>query len=128
MLYLLYPNKTERSDYMDFSKRLKELRVKNEMSQKQLADLVNLKPSAISKYENGSTQPGIEILDKLTDIFHVSVDYLIGKSSIMNPYTTDHITPKEFDLVVRFRSLSSENKIRIDERINTILDNQIKNK
>ncbi len=98
------------------------------MSQKQLADLVNLKPSAISKYENGSTQPGIEILDKLTDIFHVSVDYLIGKSSIMNPYTTDHITPKEFDLVVRFRSLSSENKIRIDERINTILDNQIKNK
>ncbi len=125
---MLYPNKTERSDYMDFSKRLKELRVKNEMSQKQLADLVNLKPSAISKYENGSTQPGIEILDKLTDIFHVSVDYLIGKSSIMNPYTTDHITPKEFDLVVRFRSLSSENKIRIDERINTILDNQIKNK
>lgn len=52
MLYFLYRNKTERSDYMGFSKRLKELQVKNEMNQKQLANFVDLKPSTISKYKN----------------------------------------------------------------------------
>jgi transcriptional regulator with XRE-family HTH domain len=111
---------------MDFPERLKELRIKNEMQQNQLAELVNLKPSAISKYENGSTQPGIDMLKKLAAIFSVSVDYLIGESSIPNPYTPDHVTPQEFDLVVRFRRLTTENKIRIDERINTMLDNQSK--
>ena len=113
---------------MDFSERLKELRIKNDMQQNQLSELVNLKPSAISKYENGSTQPSIDMLIKLADIFNVSLDYIVGKSSIPNPYTTDNVSPKEFDLVVRFRRLSAENKIRIDERISTMLDNQAKNK
>lgn len=47
---------------MEFSVRLKELRVDNDMSQTELAEKLNLKASAISKYEKGITQPSIDTL------------------------------------------------------------------
>jgi len=40
---------------MEFSVRLKELRVDNDMSQTELAEKLNLKASAISKYEKGDS-------------------------------------------------------------------------
>ncbi|MCH5296886.1 MAG: helix-turn-helix transcriptional regulator [Ruminococcus sp.] len=111
---------------MDFSVRLKELRTDNDMSQTELADKLNLKASAISKYEKGITQPAIETLKKLAEIFCVTVDYLIGLSDIRNPYGNTQITPNEAELVEHFRQLSYENKIRIDERIKTIIENNDK--
>lgn len=109
---------------MAFAKRLCELREKANLKQTELAEKVSLKSSAISKYEKGLTQPGIETLIKFAELFHVSTDYLLGISSIPNPYTTENFTPKETDTILRFRRLSKENQIRIDERINTMLDNQ----
>ena len=100
---------------MEFSVRLKELRVDNDMSQTELA-------SAISKYEKGITQPSIDTLKSLAEIFSVTVDYLIGMSDIKNPYSNSQITPNEADLIEHFRQLPYENKIRIDERIKTMAD------
>ena len=105
---------------MEFSVRLKELRVDNDMSQTELAEKLNLKASAISKYEKGITQPSIDTLKSLAEIFSVTVDYLIGMSDIKNPYSNSQITPNEADLIEHFRQLTYENKIRIDERIKTM--------
>jgi len=105
---------------MGFAERLRELRTEQDMQQNQLAELVNLRPSAISKYETGATQPNIEMLCRLADVFGVSLDYLVGKSTVPNPYTADKVSPAEFDLLLRFRGLSAENKIRIDERIHAM--------
>ena len=55
---------------MEFSVRLKELRVDNDMSQTELAEKLNLKASAISKYEKGITQPSIDTLKNLAEIFY----------------------------------------------------------
>lgn len=107
---------------MEFSVRLKELRVDNDMSQTELAEKLNLKASAISKYEKGITQPSIDTLKNLAEIFSVTVDYLIGMSDIKNPYSNSQITPNEADLIEHFRQLTYENKIRIDERIKTMAD------
>lgn len=109
---------------MDFAKRLYELRENANLKQTELAEKVALKSSAISKYEKGLTQPSMDTLIKFAKLFHVSTDYLLGISSIPNPYTTENFTPKEADIILRFRRLSKENQIRIDERINTMLDNQ----
>lgn len=109
---------------MDFMKRLYELREKANLKQTELAEKVELKSGAISKYEKGLTQPNMDTLIKFAELFHVSTDYLLGISSIPNPYTTENFTPKEVDIILRFRRLSKENQIRIDERINTMLDNQ----
>lgn len=109
---------------MDFAERLYELRESANLKQVELAQQINLKSSAISKYEKGLTQPSVDTLIKLAEIFSVSIDYLIGVSDIPNPYTSDNFTPKEVNLILNFRKLSKENQIRIDERINAIFDVQ----
>ena len=89
-----------------------------------MAEILNLKASAISKYEKSITQPSIATLIKMADIFKVSVDYLLGLSSVKNPYKQDRITPKEAEIIVRYRKLNKENKIRVDEQISAVLESQ----
>ncbi|MDP4109398.1 MAG: helix-turn-helix transcriptional regulator [Bacillota bacterium] len=109
---------------MDFSIRLRDLREENNVKQKDLAQQLNLKPNAISKYEKNVSQPSIATLIKIAEIFHVSVDYLLGLSSIKNPYSADRFTPKEAEIIIKYRKLSKENQIRIDERIGAMIDGQ----
>jgi len=109
---------------MDFSKCLCNLRESKNMKQKELADKLDLKPNAISRYEKGTSQPSIQTLIMIADIFAVSVDYLLGLSSIKNPYSADKFTPKESEIITKYRKLSPENKIRIDERIGAMIDGQ----
>ena len=112
---------------MDFKARLYELRENANMKQTELAELVSLKSGAISKYERGAVQPGMDTIIRFAEIFKVSVDYLLGVSSIPNPYTVEQFSPHETDIILRFRRLSRENQIRIDERINTMLDQTQRN-
>ena len=106
---------------MDLKTRLYELREKANLKQTDLGSKISLKSSAISKYEKGAAQPSLETIIMLANIFQVSVDYLLGISSIPNPYSAENFTPNESDIILRFRQLSKENQIRIDERINTML-------
>ena len=66
--------------------RLKELRKKKGISQLRLAIDLNTTQNTISRYETGEREPGIIELIKIADYFHVSVDYLIGRTEnpIMN--------------------------------------------
>ncbi|MDR0937435.1 MAG: helix-turn-helix transcriptional regulator [Oscillospiraceae bacterium] len=107
---------------MEFTSRLRGLREDSDMLQNELAAMLNLKPSAISKYEKGLTQPGLPTLIRIADIFKVSVDYLLGVSGVKNPYTQERLSPREAEIISRYRKLSRENQIRIDERLNAMLD------
>ena len=60
--------------------RLKELRKKRGVSQVKLAMDLNTNQNTISRYETGEREPGIAELIKIADYFHVSVDYLIGRT------------------------------------------------
>lgn len=113
---------------MNFAARLKELRIKSDMNQTQLAQMLNLKSSAISKYEKRITQPGISTLIKLSEIYGVSIDYLVGASDIENPYSIEQVSPTEANLIARYRKLSFENRIRIDERIKFLSEKQTQGK
>lgn len=64
---------------MDFPTRLKELRIKKQVPQQQLADLLGISTRALRFYEDGSREPKIEGLIKLADFFDVSLDYLVGR-------------------------------------------------
>lgn len=63
---------------MEFKVRLKELRLENNVSQVQIAKLLNMSKMAISHWEKGNSEPSIEQLKVLAKYFDVSVDYLIG--------------------------------------------------
>jgi len=61
----------------DFGQRLKTIRIKQKMTQKELATALNLAQSTIANYENNIRFPGELQLRQLSDILNVSVDYLL---------------------------------------------------
>lgn len=69
-----------------FNIRLKQLRIEKELLQKDVAAKINITTSAYGFYEQGKRMPDAEILIELADFFDVSIDYLLGKSDILNPY------------------------------------------
>ena len=60
--------------------RLKELREERGWTQRQTAMKAGLAVTTYNNYEHGIREPGHETLILLANMFHVSVDYLIGKS------------------------------------------------
>ena len=66
---------------MCFSKRLKELRLNNGLTQKELAKAIEVGRTTISEYESGKIVPKQEGLLKIANHFNVSVDYLTGVSN-----------------------------------------------
>lgn len=65
---------------------LKNLRVSNKKTQKEVADFLGIDRTTYVKYENGQTEPNINNIKKLADYFNVSTDYLLGRS---NPTGSD---------------------------------------
>ena len=61
------------------SKRLIELRKKENLTQQKVADKINVSRSSYSQYELGLKQPTIDTLKLLADLYHCSIDYLVGR-------------------------------------------------
>ncbi len=62
---------------MDFPERLASLRKERKFTQKALAERVSVHITQIQRYENGSTQPTLDIIRKLATTLAVSSDELI---------------------------------------------------
>ncbi|KST87996.1 transcriptional regulator Cro/CI family [Lactococcus lactis subsp. lactis] len=65
---------------MNFSKRLKKLRLESGYTQKELATLIGISYQSFQKYENGISKPRLARLEELAIIFNVSVSYLLGET------------------------------------------------
>lgn len=72
------------------SERLKALRRASNMKQSELADKLSLSQQTISLYEANKRHPDLDTLVRLADEFHVSTDYLLGRTEHRN------ILSKEF--------------------------------
>ena len=60
--------------------RLKELRLEKELNQKELAEIIDTTQRNVSNWENGNSEPDIQMMLKLAKFFEVSVDYLLGNA------------------------------------------------
>lgn len=65
-------------DNEKFGKFIKELRIKNNMTQKELGEKIHITDKAISKWERGLSVPDISVLNSISKIFNVSTDELIN--------------------------------------------------
>lgn len=63
---------------VDFGNILKALRIRETMTQAQLAQKLGLTKSVISAYETGLRLPSYDVLIHIAKIFKVSTDYLLG--------------------------------------------------
>lgn len=70
---------------MKYGEIIAELREKRGLSQGEVAAKIGSTRAAISHYETNRRQPDSRILSKLADLFNVTTDYIMGRTS--NPGT-----------------------------------------
>ena len=66
--------------------RIRDLREDREMKQKQIADLLHISQATYSRYETEDLDIPHSALQILADFYHTSVDYLLGRTDISEPY------------------------------------------
>lgn len=99
---------------MPFGIVLKNLRTRNKMTQKQLADTLGVSESRIGMYERCQREPDFEMLEAIADYFNVDMDYLTGRSDVERQYTFTPPAPQmvlsssEEELVGCYRSMNPE--------------------
>ena len=60
---------------MNIGNRIKELRIKNKVTQEELANALHISTQAVSKWENGGS-PDLELVPEIAAYFNVTTDYL----------------------------------------------------
>ncbi len=65
---------------INIGNKLKELRKNENLTQKQLADKLEIGRVNYTRYETNATRPDYETLIKFADYFDVSLDYLLGRT------------------------------------------------
>lgn len=72
------------SRMVKIGERVKYLRAKRKLTQERLAVILGVSPQAISRWENGTTYPDINMLPSIARYFDVSVDELLGMDELRN--------------------------------------------
>lgn len=66
--------------------RLRDLREDNDLTQSEVAQLLNVRQNTYSQYENGQRQIPIDALILLAKFYHTSIDYLLDLTDERKPY------------------------------------------
>ncbi|MFI3171241.1 MAG: helix-turn-helix transcriptional regulator, partial [Eubacteriales bacterium] len=89
---------------MEFNDRLKVLRETNGLTQAEIAQYVGVSRPTISGYETRGYQPSHEKLNKLAEIFSVSIDYLLNGG------------PQDNELLQRHNERNKQLRITLSQR------------
>ena len=98
--------------------RLRELREELDLSQTEVAQALYISRQIYNFYENGKRAPKPDMLIKLADFYHVSVDYILDhtpkqKTNRSTASMQQLKTPAEHTLIKKYRSLSPAGQERI---------------
>ena len=66
---------------MDYQKRIRDLREDHDLTQQQVAAILGTSQTMYARYERGANELPIRHLLKLADYYHVSTDYILGRSN-----------------------------------------------
>ncbi|MBE6012822.1 helix-turn-helix domain-containing protein [Anaeropeptidivorans aminofermentans] len=68
-----------------YFKRIADLRIDNDMTQQQIADILGCNRQVYARYERGLREIPISMLIKLAKHYNVSIDYILGITDIKEP-------------------------------------------
>lgn len=112
-----------------FAKRLKELRNEHQLSQTELATILNISNRTISMYERGYSEPNADVLAKIATHFNVTADYLIGITHSKNPdnrILSDrlNLSDEAIDILKSFPlTISRNNGVSLSDVLNAMIIN-----
>ena len=69
-----------------YESRLRDLREDRDMNQTDIAKMLKVHQTTYSDYELGRLNIPVSILHTLADFYHVSIDYLLGRTNRKEPY------------------------------------------
>jgi transcriptional regulator with XRE-family HTH domain len=92
-------------------KRLNEQRVKNNLTQEEVADILGVARTTYAMYEQGNREMDYSSLLKLADYYKVSLDYLFGRSAI--PIHPESYSDDEIEFMIKALSLYKEMKSKL---------------
>ncbi|MCL2391224.1 MAG: helix-turn-helix domain-containing protein [Oscillospiraceae bacterium] len=108
----------------DVGDRLSELRKNRGLKQSDVSELINVSASSISSYERGKRDPNFDVLTDLSEVYDVTIDYILGKTSsdisprILEDRFIDGVTFGE--IIKCLRPLSEEDKNAVYNVIDAI--------
>lgn len=70
---------------MNYSQRIRNLREDNDLTQQEIADVLQIERSYYGKYERGIHPMPIEYLIKLCKYYNISADYILGFTNYPKP-------------------------------------------
>lgn len=108
------------------AERLVQARKRCGYSQKFVAISIGVAPSVVSRWESGIKNPSRDSVAKLSDLYHVSADFLMGRSDLDGDEISS-VTPysqEEVRLIYDYRLLSRSNKDSIQKNILFLLSMQ----
>lgn len=91
--------------------RLRELRQEKDVPQHEIAKRIGISQPTYAGYETGRREPGIDVLIKIAQYHHVTVDYLVGYSDNRNaqphrqpiPDNMIEVSPFEREVLLKYR-------------------------
>ena len=103
-----------------------------DLTQVRLASLIGITKMTLYKYEKNICEPRGEIIARLAKALNTSTDFLLGCTEDFVPVSHDiksgcFIKKKEIDLISKYRQLNDNNRARIEERIDLLLESQTTN-
>ncbi len=109
---------------MKFNVRLKQLRQRNRLTQSELAQVLGLKPTAVSNYESCRNEPSLDKLVLLAQYFDVSCDYLLGLTEAYLPVGGEVLDKDIVDFFDRYQKLSPESLTMLHDYIDFLIYRQ----
>ena len=116
-------------DKKTLGEKLRDLRETYDLTQKQVADALNIDRSTYSNYELDKTRPSLEALVTLARMFNISKEALMPddpddpvsfKGSMKSLGMVQSLSKVERGLIVQFRGLSSADKDRILDELSKL--------
>ncbi|GEM_PF-1507120 len=95
--------------------RLKQLREEYGLSQAALARKLGVAQSTVGMWESGVNKPERDNLELLSDLYGVSIDYILGRENSRNGHVT--LPEDEERLLQNYRSLGTEEKNTVQDFI-----------
>ena len=91
-----------------FSKKLKELRLKSNLTQKEIAEKLNISQPAYQQWESGRRKPTLTTLEMFSDFFDVSIEELLSDGTV------------RIESILNADKISYKNQLLSDETVGLI--------
>lgn len=103
-----------------FAVAVRELRKANQLTQKEAANALGIGQPTYNSYENGRSEPSLEMLVRMSYLFKCSVDDLLQKSNLIGD--TDQQAAKVKEYADEIRELRKNEKVQKSESLQKTLD------